>query len=150
MREGKLTGRHVFLIFGGGFGVIIAVNLLLAYSAVRTFPGLEVSNSYVASQQFNARKAAQESLGWTVNAGHENGVLKLWITDERGPVEVARLEATVGRATHVAEDQTPEFTFDGRAYVAPVALAGGNWNIRMKAWDADGTLFEQRVVLHKK
>lgn len=150
MREGKLTGRHVFLIFGGGFAVIIGVNLLLAYSAVSTFPGLEVRNSYVASQEFNARKAAQEDLGWTVVAAHENGVLRLSITDADGPVEVARLETTVGRATHVFEDQTPAFTFDGRSYVAPVALADGNWNIRMKAWDANGTLFEQRVVLHKK
>lgn len=150
-REAKLTGWHVLLIFGGGFGVIIAVNLLLAYSAIRTFPGLEVSNSYVASQEFNTRKAAQEGLGWHVAADHENGVLVLAITDARGrAVEAARLEATVGRATHVAEDQTPDFTFDGRAYVAPVRLADGNWNIRMKAWAADGTLFEQRVVLHKK
>jgi nitrogen fixation protein FixH len=62
---------------------------------------------------------------------------------------VARLEATVGRATHVQDDQTPEFRFDGTAYVAPVALGDGNWNIRMKAWDEAGTLFQQRVVLHK-
>lgn len=150
MREGKLTGWHVLMIFGSGFAVIILVNLLLAYSAIRTFPGLEVSNSYVASQEFNARKAAQEGLGWTVVAEHENGILRLRITDTQGPVEVARLETTVGRATHVLEDQTPTFTFDGEAYVAPVALADGNWNIRMKAWDDTGTLFEQRVVLHKK
>lgn len=150
MREGKLTGWHVLMIFGSGFAVIISVNLLLAYSAIRTFPGLEVSNSYVASQEFNARKAAQEGLGWTVVAEHENGILRLRITDTQGPVEVARLETTVGRATHVLEDQTPAFTFDGEAYVAAVALADGNWNIRMKAWDDTGTLFEQRVVLHKK
>jgi hypothetical protein len=45
--------------------VIISVNLLLAFKAVSTFPGLEVKNSYVASQGFNDRKAAQEALGWT-------------------------------------------------------------------------------------
>jgi len=151
MRDRKLTGLHVLLIFGSGFGVIISVNLLLAYSAIKTFPGLEVSNSYVASQEFNARKTAQEALGWTVAAGHENGQLTLGITDAKArPVEVARLEATVGRATHMMEDQTPEFVFDGRAYVAQVDLGDGNWNIRMKAWDSNGTLFEQRVVLHKK
>ena len=48
----ELTGRHVFGIFAVGFGTIIAVNMVLAISAVRTFPGLEVDNSYVASQQF--------------------------------------------------------------------------------------------------
>jgi hypothetical protein len=29
-------------------------------------------------------------------------------------------------------------------------LGGGNWNIRMKAWNPDGTLFQQRVILHKE
>ncbi len=110
-----------------------------------------MKNSYVASQEFNERKAAQEALGWTISADHAEGVLTLGITDDKGqPVQVARLEATVGRATHVQEDQTPTFRFDGTAYVAPVDLGDGNWNIRMKAWDSDGTLFQQRVVLHKE
>lgn len=150
MAERQITGRQVFWGFAAAFGLIIAVNLVLAWSAVRTFPGLEVANSYVASQEFDDRKAAQEALGWHVEADHAGGLLVLQITDEAGrPVEVGRLEATVGRATHVRDDQSPEFRFDGRAYVAPVALADGNWNIRMKAWDSDGTLFQQRVVLHK-
>lgn len=151
MAERQITGRHVLIGFVGAFSVIIGVNLVLAWSAVRTFPGLEVKNSYVASQEFNERKAAQEGLGWSVEADHAGGLLMLYITDVAGnPVEVARLEATVGRATHVQDDQTPDFRYDGQAYVAPVALGDGNWNIRMKAWDNDGTLFQQRVVLHKE
>lgn len=148
MAERQLTGRHVLFIFVGAFGTIIAVNLFLAFSAVRTFPGLEVKNSYIASQEFNERKAAQEALGWQVRATHGGGVLRLAITDAQGqPVRAAALEATVGRATHVAEDQTPDFRFDGQGYVAPVTLAPGNWNIRMEARAEDGTVFQQRVIL---
>lgn len=148
MAERQLTGRHVLFIFLGAFGTIIAVNLFLAFSAVRTFPGLEVKNSYIASQEFNERKAAQEALGWQVRATHGGGVLRLAITDAQGqPVRVASLEATVGRATHVAEDQTPDFRFDGQGYVAPVTLAPGNWNIRMVARAEDGSAFQQRVIL---
>lgn len=151
MAERRITGKHVLIGFVAAFSVIIGVNLVLAFSAIRTFPGLEVKNSYVASQEFNERKTAQEGLGWTVAADHADGLLVLSITDEEGkPVEVAELEATVGRATHVQDDQTPEFRFDGQAYVAPADLGNGNWNIRMKAWDAAGTLFQQRVVLHKE
>ncbi len=151
MAERQITGKHVLIGFVGAFAVIIGVNLVLAWSAVRTFPGLEVKNSYVASQEFNERKAAQEGLGWTVVADHAGGTLTLHITDAAGkPVQVSKLEATVGRATHVQDDQTPEFRYDGQAYVAPVDLGDGNWNIRMKAWDDDGTLFQQRVVLHKE
>lgn len=147
----ELTGKHVLIGFVGAFGVIIAVNLALAYSAVKTFPGLEVRNSYVASQQFDDRKSAQEALGWTVRAHHEAGILTLGITDADGrPVELAALDARVGRATHVKDDVTPNFQFDGTGYVASVPLGDGNWNIRLVAEAADGTLFSQRVVLIKE
>ncbi|WP_371225557.1 FixH family protein [Roseovarius sp. 2305UL8-3] len=147
----ELTGKHVLIGFVAAFGVIIAVNLVLAYSAVKTFPGLEVKNSYVASQQFDERRDAQMSLGWTVRASHSGGLLSLSITDEAGrPVEVAGLDATVGRATHVYDDVSPEFQFDGTHYYAPVPLGDGNWNIRMEAKAKDGTEFRQRVVLIKE
>lgn len=149
MRQRQLTGRHVLMIFCGAFGVIISVNLLLAYSAVSTFPGLEVKNSYIASQQFDERKAAQEALGWTVRADAEAGQVRLSITDVEGaPVRVGALDAVVGRATHVADDVRPEFIFDGAVYVAPLELSRGNWNIRMTAQAEDGTQFAQRVILH--
>ncbi|WP_181711257.1 FixH family protein [Roseovarius sp. TE539] len=151
MGERKITGRHVFLGFAAAFTVIIGVNLLLAYSAVNTFPGLEVKNSYVASQTFDERREAQEALGWTVDASHSGGLLTLAITGPDGrPVEVKALDATVGRATHVAEDVRPDFRFDGKAYLAPVPLGDGNWNIRLEAMADDGTIFEQRVVLVKE
>ena len=147
----ELTGRHVLMIFGGAFGVIIGVNLLLAWSAVSTFPGLEVKNSYVASQQFDERKAAQEALSWTVRADAADGQVILRITGADGlPVRVGGLDAVIGRATHVADDVRPEFIFDGVSYVAPVDLAAGNWNIRMTAQAEDGTPFSQRVILHVK
>ncbi|WP_172982763.1 FixH family protein [Roseovarius bejariae] len=150
MAERKLTGKHVFLGFAAAFAVIIGVNLVLAYSAIKTFPGLEVKNGYIASQTFNDRKAAQESLGWEISAHHHNGLLTLAIIGQDGkPVEAADLKATVGRATHVKDDVTPNFRYNGSAYVAPVELGDGNWNIRMIALADDGTEFRQRVVLIK-
>ena len=146
----EITGKHVLIGFVAAFGVIIAVNIALAVSAVRTFPGLEEKNSYIASQTFNDRKAAQEALGWTVSAHHSGGLLSLSIVNDEGdPVRVAKLDATVGRATHVGDDSTPEFRFDGQAYVAPMELGDGNWNIRMAAIAGDGTHFKQRIVLIK-
>ena len=147
----ELTGWHVLAIFGGCFAVIIGVNIALAVSAIRTFPGVETKNSYVASQTFDKRRAAQDALGWTVGATAQNGQVSLTITDANGmPVQVVDLQATLGRATHVKEDREPDFAFNGRAYVAREELGPGNWNIRMKARALDGTFFEQRVVLHVK
>lgn len=151
MAQRELKGKHVLIGFVAAFGVIISVNLFLAFSAVSTFPGLEVKNSYVASQTFDDRREAQEALGWTVRASHDSGELNLSIRDEAGrAVQVAELDATVGRATHVKDDVTPDFRFDGVRYTAPVALGDGNWNIRMRATAQDGTEFRQRVVLIKE
>ena len=147
-KKREFTGRHAAIIFVGAFTVIIGVNIALAVNAVRTFPGLEVKNSYVASQEFNDRKAAQEALGWTVAADAGDGFVRIRITDDQGlPVHVASLDATVGRATQIKDDVHPEFNFDGRAYIASVDLGPGNWNIRMKAVARNGTEFVQRIQL---
>lgn len=149
MMQREFTGRHAAMVFVGAFAIIISVNLLLAFQAIKTFPGLEVSNSYVASQEFNSRRSAQLALGWSVRADARDGLVILSITDKDGaPVKVAKLAATLGRATHVRDDTKPEFVFDGTAYVAPVDLGAGNWNIRMVARAVNGTEFTQRVILH--
>jgi nitrogen fixation protein FixH len=150
-KERKLTGWHVLAIFGGAFAVIISVNLVLAWNAVRTFPGLEVKNSYVASQTFDARRASQEALGWSVRADATGDTVILAITDADGrPVQVSSLDATLGRATEIKDDRRPDFQFNGTAYIAQETLPGGNWNIRMTATALDGTEFTQRVILHVK
>lgn len=147
----ELNGRKVFAITATAFGIIIAVNIFMAVKAVGTFPGLEVKNSYVASQHFDADRAAQLGLGWQVSAGIEPDRLRLTILDRNGiAVEPATLQATLGRATITSQDMTPDFTFDGMAMIAPASLAPGNWNLRIVATAADGTLFRQRIVLHVK
>lgn len=144
-----LTGRKVFIIAASAFGVIIAVNITMAVLAVGSFPGLEVKNSYVASQKFNADRIAQEALGWKVNADVSGAVLTVAFTGRSGyPVEVASLEAVVGRPTHVREDITPEFAYDDGTFSAPVDLAPGTWDIRLVATAPDGTPYRQRIALY--
>ena len=143
----EINGWHVLAMFVCGFGIIIAVNLTLAFNAVKTFPGLEVKNSYVASQSFDVNRAAQLALDWDVAARVEKGAL--WRTVERDgtPVEAEILTATFGRATSVRDDQTPQFTWTGKAFVAPVDMSPGNWNLRLEARAEDGTLFRQRIIV---
>ena len=144
----ELKGHHVFLGFAGAFGIIISVNLVLATQAVRTFPGLEVKNSYVASQNFDADRAAQEALGWQVAARVDGGELVLSIRDTAGtPVAPETVTGTFGRATSVRDDQTPAFVFDGADFRAPIEAGPGNWNLRLEALAADGTRFRQRVIV---
>jgi len=147
MAERKFTGRHALMVFVGSFGLIIAVNIALAYSAITTFPGLEVKNGYIASQEFNTRRATQEALGWTVDVTYSGGLVMMAITGADGaPVRAARVDASIGRATERKSDVTPEFSFDGAAYVAPVELRPGKWDLRLKAVAGNGTGFSQRLV----
>jgi nitrogen fixation protein FixH len=144
--RGKMTGGKVLAVFVSAFGVIISVNLVMAYSAVSTFPGLEVRNSYVASQGFNDRLTAQRSLGWDVQVGVTEGQLRVVFTDPDGsPANVATMDATLGRATHTRDDLSPEFAYEGGTFTAPVSIAPGNWNLRLVATAPDGTEFRQRV-----
>jgi nitrogen fixation protein FixH len=144
----EITGRHVFAITTTAFAVIIGVNVLLAYKAVSTFPGLEVQNSYVASQGFNSRKAAQETLGWTMTPGYDQGRMTLAFNGRDGlPVTVSDLQVLVGRTTEASDDHFPAFALQGDLYTADVALGQGKWMIKVTAKAADGTVFEQRSEL---
>lgn len=146
--SGPITGPKFFAIIASFFAVIIAVNIVLAVQAVRTFPGLEVKNAYVASQGWDAERRAQLALGWQVSARVHAGVLRLQIRDAAGaPVRAARVEGVFGRATSTRDDQTPAFVFDGSAYTAPVVTSAGNWNLRLMAIAPDGTAFRQRLVV---
>lgn len=141
-----LTGRHVLAITLAAFGVIIGVNLLLAFKAVGTFPGLEVDNSYVASQSFDRDRAAQQALGWRVTPDYDGKELRLMIRDGQGnPARIKTLTATIGRPTHVRDDQTPQFAYDDGVFHAPLSLGPGLWNIHLTAEAWDGTQFRQRI-----
>ncbi|MFV0333216.1 MAG: FixH family protein [Tropicimonas sp.] len=140
----ELKGYHVALIFGFCFAVIIGVNLVLAAQAIRTFPGLEVKNSYVASQSFDHDRAAQDALGWQVDARVEDGVLRLAITDATGPVKARIVEAKLGRASFAGDDRLLEMQRNNGTYVAEVAgLAPGSWRFWLTAEAGDGTIFRQ-------
>lgn len=143
----QITGWHVFGFFALAFSVIIGVNLVLAYNAVSSFPGLEVKNSYVASQSFDADRDAQIALGWDVGAYVQDGNLTLNIKKAGTPVSVLIEQATFGRATNVAQDQELQFRRRNGAYVAPVVAGAGNWNLRLKARAPNGTLFQQRIIV---
>lgn len=149
----ELTGRKVLVITVSAFSVIIAVNLLLAYKAISTFPGLEVQNSYVASQSFDADRAAQQALGWSLAAGYDSGkqALQLVFTDALGkPAALRDLSVLVGRPTQAREDVYPVFVATEGMFRAPLALKPGKWMLKVQAHALDGTLFQQRLDLFVK
>jgi nitrogen fixation protein FixH len=145
---GPLTGRKVAMIFAGMFACVLAPNVILAVYAVQTFSGLVVPNSYVASQEFDARRQAQEALGWTLAIDRTPGALHLAFEDGDGRVvRPATLAVTVGRPTTAAADRSLALQATGAGYGAEVDLAPGAWVVLVSATAEDGTAFEQRRAL---
>ncbi|WBU65194.1 FixH family protein [Paracoccus aerodenitrificans] len=143
----RLGGRTMLLAFISLFGVIIGVNAALAIWAVRTFPGLEVANTYVASQNFDRERAAQEALGWRAEPSYDGQALLLKITDDQGlPAPVKDLRVTISRPTQMRDDVSPAMRYSGGVWIGEVALAPGAWVVHLEADAPDGTIFRQRLA----
>ncbi|TGD44761.1 nitrogen fixation protein FixH [Pseudotabrizicola sediminis] len=149
----EFTGRKMAIVMVSFFGVIMAVNFLMAYKAVSTFPGLEVKNSYVASQKFDTIRAAQQELNWTMTPDYDAADRRLYLafTDSDGqPAQITDLSVLVGRSTAARDDQTPNFTYAANLWTTPLDLEPGKWLLRVEARAVDGTLFSQRVSIMVK
>lgn len=67
-----LRGIHVLFWLLGLFSVMIAVNTVFVFWALKSFPGEQVKNSYVLGLDYNReveRRREQEKLGWTSEVG---------------------------------------------------------------------------------
>jgi nitrogen fixation protein FixH len=151
--EFRITGPMVFAFTASAFALIIGVNMLMAYRAISTFPGLEVDNSYVASQSFDAERAAQVALGWRLVQGYDPalGQLSLRFIDSAGaPVQLADVQVLVGRSTEARQDFTPTFAYSQGAYLADAKLGQGKWVMHVTGHARGGTLFRQRLALWVK
>lgn len=139
----SFTGRHMLAVVLGFFGVIIAVNLTLALFAARSWTGLVVENSYVASQHYNeelARAQRQRALGWQGGLSYDGGRLVFRLHDAAGePLAGMQVTATVRRPTHEGEDRELSLS-PGAAgvYAVAVALMPGTWAAEVHALGRDG------------
>lgn len=147
------TGWHMTGIMVAFFGVVIAVNFLMASYAVKTFGGTVVDNSYVASQQFNtwlAQARTQRALGWSV-AVTADGDRRLRIapTGPQGMLTTATVTATAAHPLGRVPARTLAFrrSDDGR-FVAVETLPPGRWLLRIEVRDgANDARFEDEARL---
>ena len=141
-----LSGRKVLGFFAAMFGVIIAVNIYMAVTSISTFPGLEVANSYVASQNFDKERSAQQALGWTAKPEYSDGELRVSVLDIDGqPAPVHGLRVTVSRPTQKRDDVSPQMQLSQGIWSGRLALAPGAWVVHLEADAPGGTVFRQRI-----
>jgi nitrogen fixation protein FixH len=137
-RGRPFTGAHMLAVVFLFFGTIIAVNLVMATLAVRTFPGLNAKNSYVASQTYNILledAAAQSARGWQAQIDAADGHVRLALADRSGALlRGLTVTALAGRPASAAEDRTLAFEATAEGYRSAEPLAPGRWLIELEAW----------------
>ncbi|MFT3987838.1 FixH family protein [Aestuariivirga sp.] len=147
-----LTGRKVAAIFVAFFGVVIAVNTVLAVMAERSWTGLVVENSYVASQTFDKDTAElQKSLDMKIaHMLHFDGsALDLKLTQPDGtPFAVENVKLSLGRPADNEDDQVISLTrIDPGQYQGKASLKRGVWEGEISASMADGDTWRKPVRL---
>ena len=132
----SFTGWHMAAILVAFFGVVVAVNLIMARYAIDTFGGTVVDNSYVASQNYNrwlAEADAQSKLGWTPKISLDaSRRVKLIVLKDDAPI--ANVGAA-GVAIHpLGRAPSIPLTFvslSNGALLANQALPAGRWRVQL-------------------
>lgn len=143
-----ITGKHVLVSLIAFFGVIITVNLTMAYLANSTWSGLIVKNGYVASQSFDkdlARSKAQDAMGWTVDMTHTMDRVRFTFTGkDASKIEGLQITGQLERPTTDRDDQSLTFSSIGAGvYTSPAKLAPGIWELELEAKGKDAISYRK-------
>jgi nitrogen fixation protein FixH len=140
----QFTGKHITLILVGFFGVVIAVNVLMARLATSTFGGVVVENSYVASQHFNGwlkEASAEQALGWKGTVSRDaQGRAAIVVRDSNGKA-IAAAKVTAIAEHPLGQRPTTELVLHEMSpgtYAAP--LESGRWRLRITV-EAEGKVW---------
>ncbi|MGU3574625.1 FixH family protein [Brucellaceae bacterium C25G] len=138
MTSRGFTGWHMLGIMCLFFGVIITVNLTMAYFAVGSWSGLVVKNSYVASQEFNEKAITgkeQAALLWETSLDYKNGEFSYQLTDKDGnAVEATSATAHFKRPVGDANDTTVTLeNISAGQFSSKVELGEGAWIVEINS-----------------
>jgi nitrogen fixation protein FixH len=136
-------------------GVVVAVNGVLAWAALSSFPGLAVEDDFATSNRYDRildRASRQAALGWTVEAGAEAGAPVLRLARPDGaPLDGAAIIATAQRPLGPPETAQTGFTGEGGGrYRAAEALGRpGQWELLLSITLDGQTLTATRRIVVK-
>ncbi len=136
------TGAHMLAVMLAFFGVVVGVNVVLAVAANTSWTGFVVENSYVASQEYNARLAAtraQEALGWRGSLTLTRTEVRYALADRQShAVPLNAVSVVFRRPVDDREDQTVELEpVEAGVFAARHMLGDGAWIVEV---DADAGL----------
>lgn len=148
------TGKHMLAIMLSFFGVVISVNCFMAYQAVSSWSGLVVANTYVASQQFNGKVAAERALaatGVTGNLTVDSTSVRYEVSDANGTVAADTLSLAFRRPVGDHQDFSLTLEPAGHGvFTADHEILPGHWIIEAVATRDGKPILHQtrRVAVH--
>jgi len=151
-KKGQFTGWHMLATMVGFFAIVIGVNFFMAFSAISSWTGLVVENSYVASQEFNTKLAnahAQQAMGWEGGLDYlDNTLIFTLHGPDNAPLPVETVTIALSRPIGITGDQSIALTPAGDGtYTAKLELAPGVWNAAITASFTDQPDYEHHARL---
>ena len=153
-----LKGWHVLAILLGFFGTVMAVNIAMATLAIRTFSGIDGTDSYQHGLDYNktlAEAAQQQRLGWTnsITITDNGTAVRLALIDSQArPVEGLTVKGMIGLGATDQFDRSLTFHESAAGiYEAPVdRLTVGTWLVSLEARGSPGTYRLKERLWFKK
>lgn len=149
-KQRQFTGWHMIAVMALFFGTIISVNVVMAWNASRSWSGLVVENTYVASQQFNGKVAetrAFQASGITGRLTAEPGAIRYVVTHSGEPAkQIDRVLAVFKRPVEEHEDLRVELDREGEgAFLATDTLKPGQWIADVTAISGEAVVYRQAI-----
>jgi nitrogen fixation protein FixH len=145
--------RHFPLIALLSLGGVIAVNGVLAYDALSTFPGLAVRDDFDASNRYDEvldKAQRQAALGWSVQTRAEAGrAVVVLIARDGTAIDAAQVTATAQRPLGPPRTTALRLVAEGDGiYRADAPLdALGQWDLALHVVVGGDTLSATRRVI---
>jgi len=144
------TGWHMAGVMILFFGTIITVNLIMAWNATRSWSGLVVQNTYVASQEFNGKVAEARAFAASGIEGAlavEAGRVVYKVVDAEGVALAAdAVTAVFKRPVDEREDFSLALVPDGSGlFVSAHAVPAGQWVVDISTLREGAKVFHQTV-----
>ncbi len=153
-RPKEFTGRHMLGIVMSFFAVVISVNLAMAYFASKSWSGLIVHNTYVASQHFDEDVEATRALherGWVADLQIGDDSVVYTLEDASGsPVGAGEVVILFQRPASELQDHEIHLLPEKRGrFASEGSIEPGQWLARIDVKDGDTVLFREtrRFVL---
>ena len=147
----RLTGRMVLLILIAFFGVVIVVNLFMAYVAVNTFSGLQSQRPYETGLEFNRtikNAGVQQEQHWQVTSHYERMAdgrvsLKLSLRDKNGqPVDGTTSKVSLLSPVNALRDVVFDLSPQGAGDFTGTAVAdAGQWDLVIEVKQGTAEVF---------